>query len=159
FDERTLHRFDVRTLPSAARAAALERNAVDKRARILAIPSSTDEERQQAATDVEVARANYRQALLEAEAGLAAPRQRRAALAAAEQRLRDTRVVAPVPQREDGDPECPPEGFRYLVAQRPVNKGETVRPGFATPLVKLVLDHTLKLQAQLPERYLPAVRE
>jgi RND family efflux transporter MFP subunit len=152
-----LRAFDVRALPAVQRAAALKRNAAEKRARVLAIAASTEEERQQAATDEAVAAANYGQALLDAETGLASVRQRLAALATAEQHLKDTRILAPLPQREGAEGDGDAAGLSYAVVQRSVGKGEVVRNGFATPLLKLVLDRTLKLQAQLPERYLAVI--
>jgi RND family efflux transporter MFP subunit len=155
--ETRLRQFDIKALPMVVRAAALRQNASDKRARVYAINTSTPEERQQADTDEAVGLANYRQALLDAETGRATVRQRLATLATAEQRLRDTRIVAPIPQREKCDADTPLTEMGYVVTQRSVAKGEMVRNGFATPLLKLVLEQTLKLQAQLPERYIGVV--
>jgi multidrug efflux pump subunit AcrA (membrane-fusion protein) len=68
--------FDVNRLPSVVRAVALERNAATRRDRVLRLGSggaSSAEEREQIATDFEVARANLHAAVLEAEATLAPP--------------------------------------------------------------------------------------
>jgi multidrug efflux pump subunit AcrA (membrane-fusion protein) len=152
--------FDIQTLPSVVRANALEKQARAKAARLRASPRSavSEEELQQADTDVEVARANIRQAELEARATVAAVRHRQAALKTAQQRLADTKIVVP-PPNPPGDPGVPP-ATEYLVAFRKVAAGETVRIvpfADAPPLVRLVIDRPLKLQLTLPEKHLSEV--
>ena len=153
--------FPVAQLPSVVRAEALERLARAKAARLRNSPrgSVTDEEVQAADTEVDVARANLRQAELEARATLASVRQREAALRTAEQRLADTRIVAPQPN-PPSDPGVP-AAAEYLIASRKVAAGETVRVipfADAPPLFRLVIDRPLKLQVTLAERHLSAVR-
>jgi multidrug efflux pump subunit AcrA (membrane-fusion protein) len=152
--------FDVSALPSVVRAAALEKNAAARRDRIVRLGSggaSSAEEREQMNTEFEVAKANHRSAVLEAEATLATARQRQAMLETAEQKLRDTRVVVPRPSDRltpDGKPF--PEA-EYVIASRMVSEGEIVQtmpiPGLNSTLFKLVMDRPLKLQATVPERH------
>jgi multidrug efflux pump subunit AcrA (membrane-fusion protein) len=178
-------KFDVGTLPSVVRAAAMERNAASRRDRLARLSgggASSVEDRDQAQTDHEVARANHQQAILDAEATLAAARQRQATLDSALQRLRDTRVIVPLCGDEGmsaahrrADPATPPvyqavsretssaatpvtTACEYVISQRSVSPGEIVYampalPGATTPLFKLVMDQSLKLQATVPERY------
>lgn len=89
---------DVTRLPSVTRTDSLVKQADARIKRLQAGGRAvTDEEVQQATTDAEVAKANHQQAILEAKATLAAARQRQAVLATAEQRLKDTKMVAPAP--------------------------------------------------------------
>jgi multidrug efflux pump subunit AcrA (membrane-fusion protein) len=152
--------FDVMKLPSIVRAQVLERQAKAKAARLRAggRTAITDEEQQQADTDVEVARANVRQAELEARATVAAVRHRQAALKTAQQRLADTKIVVP-PPNPPGEPGVP-AASEYIVAFRKVAAGETVRIvpfADAPPLFRLVIDKPLKVQLTLPERHLAEV--
>lgn len=151
--------FDVRALPSVARAAALEKNAASRCERLRRLGgggAASAEDLEQAETDLAVARANYGQAVIDAEATLAAVRQKQAALDTATQRLRDTRVVAPAP----GGAPPEPTPAEYVVSQRSVSEGEIVRamPGATTTLFRLVIDRPLKLQAQVPECHAAEVR-
>jgi hypothetical protein len=119
--------FDILKLPSIVRAQALEKQAKAKSARLRASPrgSITEEEMQQADTDVEVARANIRQAELEARTTVASVRHRQAALKTAQQRLADTKIIVPAPN-PPSDPGVPP-ATEYLIAFRKIAVGETVR--------------------------------
>ena len=89
--------FDLAKLPSVVRAAAVEKQAKARATRLRSGPrtSITDEEQERADGDVEIARANIRQAELEARATLAAARHRQAALKSAQQRLADSKITAP----------------------------------------------------------------
>jgi RND family efflux transporter MFP subunit len=153
--------FNIAKLPSIVRAEALEKQARAKANRLRNSPrgSVTEEEQQQADTDVDVARANIRQAEIEARATLASVRQREAVLKTAQQRLADTKIVAPVPN-PPSDPGVPP-ATEYVIASRKITVGETVRiiPLVdAPPLFRLVIDRPLKLQVTLAERHLSAVQ-
>jgi multidrug efflux pump subunit AcrA (membrane-fusion protein) len=159
--------FEVTTLPPVERAAVLERNAAQRRDRVVRLGAgrvSTAEEREQSQTDYEVARANYHQAVLDATATLAAARHKRASLEMALQKVKDTRVTAPCPSdarpRDLGLFTVPAAPVEYVVCQRSVTEGEYVRamPGSATALFKLVIDRPLKLQATVPERHRAEVR-
>ena len=153
--------FDLTRLPSVVRAVALEKQAKAKAARLRSGPRTaiTEEEQHHADTEVDVARANIRQAELEARATVAAVRHRQAALKTAQQRLADTRIVVPAPN-PPVDPGVPPAS-EFLIALRKVTAGETVRIipfADAPPLFRLVIDRPLKLQLTLPERHLAEVQ-
>ena len=133
----------------------MEKNAAGKvqRARRLTGAMSA-EDREQIETDHEVARANYQQAVLDAEATLASARYRQASLESMQRRLQETRILAPFPRGVEsyGDP------VEYAVCQRSVAEGEVVWampniPGASTTLFKLVIDRPLKFQATVPERH------
>jgi multidrug efflux pump subunit AcrA (membrane-fusion protein) len=121
--------------------------------------ASSAEEREQLDTDHEVARANYRQAILDATATLAAARHKRATLDMVLQKVKDTRVTAPYPfdarQRDFGLFALPAVPVEYVVCQRSVAEGEMVRsmPGATSTLFKLIIDRPLKLVATVPERH------
>jgi RND family efflux transporter MFP subunit len=137
------------------RAAALQRNAAARRNRLVGLGAGTTaEERDAAQAEFDVARADHQQAILQAEANLAAARHRQAALAVAEQKLADTRVVVP---DDAAKPQAASEeaAVEYVVAQRSVSEGEIVRtmPGDTSTLFRLVIDRPLKLQATVPERH------
>ncbi|GAB4240020.1 MAG: hypothetical protein OHK0028_18060 [Deltaproteobacteria bacterium] len=83
-----------------------------------------------------VAEANVRAAREEANNLLATLRGRKAALAIAEKKLRDTQVKSPV------------DGF---VESRMVSTGEYVKVG--TPLYRIVDDRTIRLLGEIPESY------
>jgi RND family efflux transporter MFP subunit len=153
--------FKIAGLPSVVRAEAIEKQAKAKVNRLRASPrgSVTEEELQQADTEVEVARSNIRQAELEARATLASVRQREAMLKTAQQRLADTRIVAPAPN-PPSDPGVP-AATEYSIAFRKATVGETVRIvplTDAPPLFRLVIDRPLKLQVTLAERHLSEVK-
>jgi multidrug efflux pump subunit AcrA (membrane-fusion protein) len=149
---------DVSRLPSVVRADALQRQAELRSGRMRAGGRAvTDEDLQQAETDVEVAKANRTQAVLEAKATLAAARQRQATLATALQRLADTRIVVPTPHGLPTNGAAP----EYVVGHRKVAEGEMVRiiPLVdAPPLLRLVLDRPLRLQVTIPERHKAEVK-
>jgi RND family efflux transporter MFP subunit len=155
--------FDVRRLPSVERAASIERNAGTRRDRSMRLgTASAPEDKEQAQADYEVASANYRQAILDATAGLASARQRKAALQTAMQRLKETKIYAPAlpADASAGDP------FDYAVCQRSVSTGEMVwsmpsfpgMTGTSSTLFKLIVDRSLKLQAAIPDRHRAEVR-
>ena len=157
---------DVNALPSVERASVMEKNAGSRRdrpARLGLKGAATTEDNEQAQTDYAVARANRLQAAMDAETTLASARQRQAALATAQQRLKDTRIVAPYPSDS-----TPAEGVlaatpnlkpavEYVIFQRAVPEGEIVQtmviPGVNSTLFKLAIVNPLKMQATIPERY------
>lgn len=148
--------YEVTTLPAVNRAALLEKNASARleRMRVLGrTGAATVEDLDQSRTDHAVAQANYQQAILDAEATLAAARHRQAALESALQKLRDARVVAPSPSPLIAQETTAP--VEYVVCQRLVSEGEIVRmlPGSSNNLFKLIIDRPLKLQAIIPERH------
>jgi len=157
--------FDVRNLPTVTRAAALAQNAVarSERLRKLVDGAASTEDREQAETDLAVARSNYHQAVIDGEAMVATVRHRQALLETAWQRLRDTRIVVPgaatpadiVPAAYQPASSAA-EGVEYVITERAATEGEIVRTmamGQTATLFRLVVDRPLKLQAPVPERH------
>jgi RND family efflux transporter MFP subunit len=138
--------FNINEMPSIVRAEAQERLARTKRERLRLLGSAaTAEDRDMLDRDVIIAQAEHRQSHLDAEATLASVRQKQAILDTAQQRLRDTRIVAPACQ----------EPTEYVVSKREVPQGEIVYgvAGMSTALLRLVVDRPLKLRAMIPERH------
>jgi RND family efflux transporter MFP subunit len=140
--------FEVTNLPSVVRAMAQERNALARRERLRRLGSATSvEELENAEKDHAVAQADLRVATLDAQATLAAARQRAAILATAEQRLADATIRTPT---ADASTE-------FVVCSRDVAEGEMVHAmpigGPSTGLFKLVVDVPLKFKASVPERH------
>ena len=88
-----------------------------------------------------VAEANVRAAREEANNLLATLRGKRASLAIAEKKLRDTRVKSPI------------DGF---IESRMVSTGEYVKVG--TPLFRIVDDRTIRLLGEVPEFYAASLK-
>jgi RND family efflux transporter MFP subunit len=99
------------------------------------------QELERAETEVETARAAHQTALAAARNLLAEVRAREAALNSANRDLQDTVIRAP---------------FEGVVAERLVSAGQFVR--VQTPVMRLVRLHPLRLTAEIPERFGPAVR-
>lgn len=141
-------------VPLVERARRLEENSKAKYERVRRLGgAATREEQQTAETDAQVARSNLEAAYLDARALLASVRQRQASLATREQKLKDTRVaVEPLSQAraKAAGLGAPGREEKWVVSQRMVSEGELARIG--TPLLRVVLDDPLKLQAALPER-------
>ena len=157
--------FDVRNLPSVQRAATVERNAGTRRERMVRLGfASTTEDKEQADADYEVARASTRQAVLDAAATLASARQRKATLQTAQQKLKDTKVYAPLPQAAPASEHN--AVVDYAICQRSVSVGEMVwsmpsfpgMPASSSTLFKLIVDRSLKLQATIPDRHRGEIR-
>jgi RND family efflux transporter MFP subunit len=143
-----------------ARAAALERQAVARGERVRRLGGSVSaEESQQAETDLDVARGNYRQAVLEAEVALRSARHKQASLDTALQRLKDTRIVAPLPQIDGAA-----TPVKYVICDRNVTVGQNVQPPVlmgaeaAAGLFRLSVVRPLKLVVTVPERHRADVR-
>ncbi len=128
----------------------------------------SQEEMDRVQRDFEVATATRDQAVLEAQATLAAARYRHATLQTARQKLEETKVRAPIPSNEQI--EAVRAGFaplmslpenitpKFFVAQRMVAEGEMIRAFPSTVAYKLVIDQALKLITSVPERYLGEVQ-
>jgi len=168
--------FSPETLPSVERARLVERNAADTFDRYKALTARgvmTKDDYEKAELNLQTARLDTKQRLLEAEQTLASVRHRQAVLETAGKRLRDTRILAPaitvrtppvlepvagsaarvVSAATDADP-----ALAYTVAERFVSEGEIVRAAPPTKLFRLVVDSVLKLKAAVPERYASQVR-
>ena len=99
------------------------------------------QELERAQTEVETARAAHESALAAARNLLAEVTARQASLNSANRDLEDTIIRAP---------------FEGVVAERLVTAGQFVR--VQTPVMRLVRLHPLRLTAEIPERFGPAIR-
>lgn len=136
---------DLSTLPLVARAIAQEQNAGARldRARKLyerTPPLLSAQDFSDIQTQYDVARTVVEGERLTARALIADARVQASALRQAEQRLADTRVIAPV--------ERP---LNYRVAARQVSIGEVVSEGRA--LFRLIASDTVKFRGSVPERF------
>jgi multidrug efflux pump subunit AcrA (membrane-fusion protein) len=114
-----------------------------------------------ARTRVKVAKTAVDLAETEARVTLANARRLKSVLNDAEHRLRETQLVAPVPQGETAwsavvGPAANP--VRYSVAAKMVAQGAQISPMRVTNAYRLVLDHVLLLRVPVPEVYKPEVR-
>lgn len=153
-------KIQIDKLPMVLRAKEQQDNALSRLNRAKRMREQNilaQEEYDTRVTEYEVAVNNWAQAMLEARAAKVGVLYRLALLKTAEQRLRDTRVVVPLPTRREGMP----EKVEYVVSQRKVTEGEMVKdsPGSSAQVFKLVMDAVLKLQATVPERYIGQVRK
>ncbi|MSR32256.1 MAG: efflux RND transporter periplasmic adaptor subunit [Gemmataceae bacterium] len=149
---------DLEKLPNLVRAGLLEKNALAKMERVRRLGGAASiEDRDQADTEAKVARANLENSLLEAKAALAGVNYREAQLAIAEQRLRDSKIVAPESRAPGGVDFRPflekiPGRLPFVVLSRNVREGELLRFSHAEPVFRLGITQLLKLQFSLPER-------
>lgn len=140
--------FDPMSLPAVQRSRLVERNALETLERYRGLAGRgvmTKDEFEKAELNLETARLDTKQRLLEADQTLAAVRHRQAVLETTEKRLRDTRILAPEVKSD--------RKLAYTVAERLVAEGEIVRAAPPTRLFRLVVDNILKLRATVPERY------
>ena len=151
-------------VPAVAKArAALDESArkVEQQQRLLNQGVGAKEDYAVVVAERKVAEATVRQTRTEVRAAMVNARRLRVALDQARQRLADAVVRAPVPDEWGawaaavGPAACP---LRYTVAQRFVWEGEMVRAMPEKNVFRLVVDHVLKLRAQVPERYAREVR-
>jgi len=149
--------FNVESLPSVVRAGLLVRNAQQKyerQQRLASARASSGEAFEQAETELRVAEAHLLQSRLDAQSTLAAVRHKQAVVGQAQQKLADTRVVAPrIPQLPGVDT----QPTKYVVSNRTTAVGEMVRAFPSTAVMELVLDDSLKLKATVPERYMSQI--
>lgn len=155
--------FDPETNPTIVSARLLLENArqqYDRQQKLYAERASSAEAFQRAETELKVAESSLVQARLQVQSTLATVRQRQAAVAAARQKLADTRVAAPriEPLRLRSQSESlATDELSYVVAERMVSVGEMVRAFPTTPIYRLVLDDLLKFKATVPERYVSQI--
>jgi len=167
--------FDVTTLPTVVRAQLVERNAADTLERHKSLVDRnavSRDEFSKTELNLDVARLDTKQRLLEAEQNLAAVRHRQAILQSAQKRLRDTRVVAPplsivrhassgsinLVSATNAEPSYGNKPPAYTIAERMVSPGEIVRASPPTPLFRLVVEDPLKFQSAVPERFAAQLR-
>jgi len=155
-----LGKFDIKQLPPVLRAQEQQENARKRleRAKQLREDKTISQEMYEfVETEYEVARNNRVQSELDARAVVAGIKHRLVLLEISQKKLRDTDVLVPTPTRHEGMP----EQIEYAVAQRKVSEGEMVKdsPGTSTAVFELVLDKVLKLQGNVPERYVAQVKQ
>ena len=162
--------FDIEQLPTVERARLLLENALrqfERQKSLMATNAGSRQDYERTETELKVAEAGVRQARLEARTALATLRHRLAVLAAAEERLSETRVVVPPLSVAAADiateaaRDAAPDTLaspHFVVAQRLVSVGEMVRAFPSTPVYELVVDDVLKVAVMVPERYLALIR-
>jgi multidrug efflux pump subunit AcrA (membrane-fusion protein) len=154
----------VNSVPAVRRAAvAVEdaRRKLNQKEDLFKKGAASDDEVEIGRTEFKLAEATHRQAVTEAEGGLASARWRQAALESAAQRLADCELTLPVPNGYYAWAAVVGAGFtpaRFVVAQRLVTEGEMVRAMPVTNAFKLVIDFALKLRVQVPERFAAEVK-
>jgi multidrug efflux pump subunit AcrA (membrane-fusion protein) len=157
-------KFVVTNLPMVAKAAILEKNAVNKLDRLRRIgTASSIEDREQAETESKVSKVNLDNAILEVNTALANVRYKQALLSTAEQKLSDTKVLVPVVKNPGGGDysnfisllggKTP-----FIVYSKGISEGEMVHLNPTEPLYRLTLDRVLKLQVSLPEKELSQLK-
>lgn len=157
-------KFVITNLPMVAKAAILEKNAVNKLDRLRRIgTASSIEDREQAETESKVSKVNLDNAILEVNTALANVRYKQALLSTAEQKLSDTRVLVPVVKNPGGGDysnfisllggKTP-----FIVYSKGISEGEMVHLNPMEPLYRLTLDRVLKLQVFLPEKELSQLK-
>lgn len=150
--------FNAETLPSMIRGRLLVENARRKFERVQSLyqrKSATDQEFEQAQTDLQVEEAALQQTMLDIRATLAAVRYSQSVLETANRQLTETRIFAP-PSDFPSLVELQQQGAGYVVAKRMATAGELATS--AAPLMELVIDDALKLKATVPERYASEVQ-
>ncbi len=153
--------FDIMKLPTVVRAVNQYRNATLRFSRTDSLYKqkiSTKEEWDQAYTDNEVAKATVDQVKIEAETNIAKAREQAAILETAEQRLRDTKVEAPVPSAAIARLAPLAKDVEYAVAERMISEGEMVSRTNPKGVFSLVIDKLLKFKAGVPESYTGQVK-
>lgn len=145
---------DLSQLPSVRSAKAkfdLSTARFERMQRLKSTGSVSDDDFDQARTDLGVLENEWHKEQLLAQSSAAVARLRAADLAIAEQRLADCQVRVPVPSLTD--PEVEPE---YIVSERLVSEGSLLRPG--TEVFRLVFGRTLKLRLSVPEMHAASVQ-
>jgi membrane fusion protein, multidrug efflux system len=129
------------------------RMRLDRAKKLAATQALSPEEYNDRITDFRAAQSEYDSQMLIARAGLATIQMRWEALRNAQNQLRDTKILVPIPTKPvPGSP----EKVAYAITQRSVAEGTFVRVG--TELFKLVIDQSLRLKANIPERFSSEVK-
>lgn len=147
-------RFNIETLPSMIRGRLLVANSRRKFERLKGLHQKnavTDQEFEQATTDLQVEEAALQQTMLDIRATLAAVRYQQSVLDSANRQLNETIISAP-PSDFPSLAELNLTSCGYVVARRMATAGELAMTG-SSPLLELVIDDALKLKATVPERY------
>lgn len=149
--------FDPETLPSVIRARLLVANSKRQFERLRGLmerKAASLQEYEQGETTHRIEEAALRQVMLDVQATLASIRYAQSVLATANERLAETKVVAP-PMKFASVEQFP--DATYVVCKRHVTAGEFTS-GSATAMFDLVIDDVLKLKATVPERYASQVK-
>jgi RND family efflux transporter MFP subunit len=147
-------KIDLSQLPSVRSAKAkfdLSTARFERMQRLKTTGSVSDDDFDQARTDLGVLENDWHKEQLLAQSSAAVARLRAADLAIAQQRLADCQMRAPVPSLTD--PKVEPE---YIVSDRLVSEGSLLRPG--TEVFRLVFGRTLKLRLSVPEIHASSVQ-
>lgn len=148
--------FKPEDVPAVRKAQAALDSAEREFERTRRLTGASDREVRAAETDLHVARATRNLALSEANAGLTAAWLRKDELDAAENRLADCTLRAPVPTGWHAWAAAVGPAFtplRYSVARKLVAEGEMVNSTPTTNAFLLVIDRALKVPLPIPERH------
>jgi RND family efflux transporter MFP subunit len=140
---------DLSNLPTVVSARLkyeLARTQYERMQALRSTNSIAQEELEKSRSDTLVLEADWENQLLVAKSAAAMARLKNADLAIAQQRLADTRILAPVPTLYANES----DQF-YRVSQRLITEGTMLRVG--SEVMKLVLGDTLKLRLAVPEAY------
>ena len=151
FSEPPAANVDLSNVPAVVQARARMDNSkmrLERAKKLAADRILSPEEFNDRITDFRAAQSEFDSQMLIARAGLATIQMRGEALRNAQNQLRDTRVLVPVPTKPV--PGCD-DKVAYAITQRTVAEGTFVRVG--TELFKLVIDQSLRLKANIPERF------
>lgn len=166
-------RFDLEGIPAVLRARLVEKNASETFERYKSLVERnaiTKDDISKAELNLDTARLDTKQRLLDAGQSLAAVRHRQAILDTAQKKLRDAKVVTPpltlatstqnptINLVSTAAASAGSQGPTYTVAERLISEGEIVRATPATKLFRLVVENPLKFQAAVPERFASQVR-
>lgn len=153
---QTKAQFQPEDVPAVRKAKAALDSAQREYDRVAGTGGISGKEKDTAVSDLQLARASYRVALTEANAGLTAAWLRKDELDVAELRLADCTLRVPFPSIASawagllgtaGNP------FHYTVAQKLISEGETAQSAPKTDAFRLVMDRALKLPLAVPEKF------
>ncbi|WP_254506543.1 efflux RND transporter periplasmic adaptor subunit [Anatilimnocola floriformis] len=147
-------RFDPESMPAMMRGRLVVANARRKAERFRGLHAKnavTDQEYEQATTDLQVEEAALQQTMLDIRSTQAAVRYQQSVLETAQRHFAETTIYTP-PSDFPSLSELKLTGCGYVVARRMATAGELAIIG-SSPLLELVIDDALKLKATVPERY------
>ncbi len=138
---------DIDELPLVASSRLRYELAQSRLSRLKPLRDSktiTEEEFEQAESDERVSEAEWNNQKLVARHAVANARLKQADLQVAMQRVKDCKIVVPIPKLLDSASDQ-----SYTISERLVSEGSRLRPG--TEVFKMVLGKTLKLKLSVPE--------
>lgn len=143
--------FDILKLPTVKMSQSkltFSKSSAERMQQLAQSRSVSSEELEAATAELRTNEADYENQILLAKGAVATIGMRREALAVAKQQLQDTTVRAPMPSH---DVPYQTDKKLYAIASRKVSEGTYVRTG--TELFRLVIDSTLRLRVNVPERF------